>query len=264
METTLEDFEKFLVEINFESTFWSVHRDRYLESAFAVFRALESCQVRGRAIEVGASYVFAEWFKRIGFENVEVSDFRPAEISKKVTLESPFSGVTGSSFVAYNIDLEAEKFACDNDAFDLAVCFEVIEHMDVDPSFLMGELNRIVRPSGVLVMSTPNSTSSQILRAVLNGQAPQLYMCYQRDRSPYRHNFEYSPPQIRSLVEAAGFEIEYLWTKDTFNPPATEALDLLARNGYSIDLRGDNMFLVARKRSEVRDRYPGLIYEHRW
>jgi SAM-dependent methyltransferase len=40
-------------------------------------------------------------------------------------------------------------------SFDLAVCFEVIEHVD-DPERIMDELRRVLGPDGLLVVSSPN------------------------------------------------------------------------------------------------------------
>ncbi len=42
-----------------------------------------------------------------------------------------------------------------DDAFDLAVCFETIEHVE-RPERAIAELRRVLRPSGTLVISSPN------------------------------------------------------------------------------------------------------------
>lgn len=41
------------------------------------------------------------------------------------------------------------------DSFDLVVCFEVIEHVP-EPDAVLDELHRVLRPGGLLVVSTPN------------------------------------------------------------------------------------------------------------
>lgn len=43
----------------------------------------------------------------------------------------------------------------DDDEFDFAVCFEAIEHVD-DPDRVLDELRRVLRPDGLLAISTPN------------------------------------------------------------------------------------------------------------
>ncbi len=42
-----------------------------------------------------------------------------------------------------------------DDDFDLVTCFEAIEHVD-DPELVLDELHRVLRPDGLLVLSTPN------------------------------------------------------------------------------------------------------------
>lgn len=43
-----------------------------------------------------------------------------------------------------------------DESFDLVWCTEVIEHV-VNPAFTLGEINRVLKPGGKLLLSTPNS-----------------------------------------------------------------------------------------------------------
>jgi O-antigen biosynthesis protein len=61
------------------------------------------------------------------------------------------AAVPEASFVTG--DVRALPFA--DDSFDLAVCFEVIEHVDEQEATL-DELRRVLAPGGVLVVSSPN------------------------------------------------------------------------------------------------------------
>jgi SAM-dependent methyltransferase len=47
------------------------------------------------------------------------------------------------------------ELALEADAFDLVVCFETIEHVS-DPNRALGELDRVMAPDGLLIVSTPN------------------------------------------------------------------------------------------------------------
>jgi SAM-dependent methyltransferase len=60
----------------------------------------------------------------------------------------------GSDSVSYAVsDAVGLPFA--DDAFDLVVCFEVVEHL-LRPQRLLAECRRILKPEGTLVISTPN------------------------------------------------------------------------------------------------------------
>ncbi len=61
------------------------------------------------------------------------------------------SSASGGEFALGDL----QELALDDSAFDLVVCFEVIEHVD-DPARVISELERVLRPTGVLVLSSPN------------------------------------------------------------------------------------------------------------
>jgi SAM-dependent methyltransferase len=57
-----------------------------------------------------------------------------------------------------NVSIESgdvTQLSYEKDSFDLVVCFEVIEHVP-EPDRVLDELHRVVRPDGLLVVSTPN------------------------------------------------------------------------------------------------------------
>lgn len=163
-----------------------------------------------------------------------------------------------STFLTVNF--EDEPLPLPDESIDLVLCCEVIEHMDVDPMYLMAEINRVLRPRGTLLMTTPNSASSQNVWKILNGYRPHFFMSYTRNRSPYRHNFEYDVHGVRALTEAAGFSGVSLETLDTFGKASIKALDLLAAHSFPVTNRGDNIFYIGKKSGSVEDRYPAELY----
>jgi len=50
---------------------------------------------------------------------------------------------------------DLEQLPFEEDSFDVVVCFEVIEHVE-HRSAVIAELRRVLRPSGILVLSSPN------------------------------------------------------------------------------------------------------------
>jgi ubiquinone/menaquinone biosynthesis C-methylase UbiE len=55
---------------------------------------------------------------------------------------------------------DLRKLEFQDDAFDLVVCFEVIEYVD-EPLTVLGELTRVLAPRGLLLVSIPNCAADQ-------------------------------------------------------------------------------------------------------
>lgn len=213
-----------------------------------------------RALEIGATDFFQVYLKNSrAFEDVWGTIFS-TNINEKFYKKS-FSAAgfeTTNSIVSLN--LEHELFPVSEEHFDLVMLCEVIEHMDIDPMFCLNEINRILKPAGTLILTTPNSCSARIAYKACLGYRPHFFMQYEKDRSPYRHNFEHDVHSLSALVEAAGFAVECLETHDVFEPPHQEAIEFLKRNDMPLHHRGDDIFIVARKAGAPRDRWPSTLY----
>lgn len=258
-----EEFESFLERIDFKSTFWGVHYDRYVETYRAIQKAGQHGASQDAFLELGNSWVFSTFLKNQGgFSRVDVTEFNNDKSSKIRYVRSQFDKETDTIYRSFSVNLEAENIPVDDETYGLILCCELVEHLDVDPMFMMSEINRILKPGGFLVMSTPNSTCSSLVDRILKGYSPQFYMFYQKDRSPFRHNFEYAPHQIKQLVDASGFEMSEFWTADTFGTKSLDAMRYLEEGGFPTSERGDNMFVVAKKVSGITDRYPNSIYDN--
>jgi len=83
-----------------------------------------------------------------------------------------------SGAVVAQADLQALDLP--DDCFDVAVCFETIEHL-ASPEQGLAELRRVVRPGGTLIISSPN---------------PDVY-----PSGNEHHLHEFRPDELRGLVE---------------------------------------------------------------
>jgi glycosyltransferase involved in cell wall biosynthesis/SAM-dependent methyltransferase len=176
---------------------------------------------------------------------------------------------------------EGESFACDIDHFNAekdlfpyadacfttVLCGELIEHLSQDPMHLMAEANRILKPGGHLVLTTPNVASLRAVSAILQGYQPGFFNAYLRpadgDETDARHNREYTPGEIHLLLQNAGFEVIRLETGPFREEPAPEfawVRHLLERYHLDTSLRGEGIYAVGRKTGAVRDRYPAWLY----
>ncbi len=176
---------------------------------------------------------------------------------------------------------EGETFACDIDHFDAekdpfpypdgyfstVLCGELIEHLFEDPMHLMSEVNRILKPGGHLVLTTPNVAALRGISAILQGYHPGFFHAYIRPAESgevdARHNREYTPREIHKLLENSGFEVSRLETGEFRDEPHPEfgwVRHLLERYRLETDLRGDGIYAVGRKTGPVKDRYPDWLY----
>lgn len=86
-------------------------------------------------------------------------------------------------------------------AFDLALCLDIIEHLDDDVAFLRG-VGRLIRPGGWIVVSTHNSRSLQHLLGLATS-AVQGKRWLGWDPTHVRF---YNAASLRAKLNAAGFE----------------------------------------------------------
>jgi SAM-dependent methyltransferase len=180
------------------------------------------------------------------------------------------TSITGEQFEC-DVDLfDAEKdcFPYESEYFSTVICGELIEHLFEDPMHLMSEINRILKPGGHVVLTTPNICSMRAMSAILQGYHPGFFQAYIRPAQPgdepdARHNREYTPQEIHLLLMDAGFEKTLLETgefREEAKPEFEWVKHLLRRYHLPTDLRGDGIYAVGRKLGPVRDRYPGWLY----
>jgi glycosyltransferase involved in cell wall biosynthesis/SAM-dependent methyltransferase len=166
-----------------------------------------------------------------------------------------------------HFDAEKHRFPYPDGHFSTVLCGELIEHLMADPMHLMSEVNRILKPGGHLVLTTPNVAGLRGISAILQGYHPGFFQAYLRPpeegEAEARHNREYTPREIRMLLENSGFEVTSLETGEFLDMPRPEygwVVHLLERYRLETDLRGDGIYAVGRKTGPVKERYPGWLY----
>ena len=166
-----------------------------------------------------------------------------------------------------HFDAEKDPFPYPDEHFSTVLCCELIEHLFADPMHLMCEVNRILKPGGHFVLTTPNIAGLRALAAILQGYHPGFFHAYlrpdQTGEGDARHNREYTPKEIHQLLANSGFEVDRLETgefRDLPHPEFRWVVHLLERYRLDTALRGDGIYAVGRKTGEVRERYPGWLY----
>ncbi|MGA3074242.1 MAG: methyltransferase domain-containing protein [Bryobacteraceae bacterium] len=219
-----------------------------------------------RILEMGAYLQITPALRsKLGYGCVRGCYYGPAG---KIDRRSATS-TEGESFDC-EIDLfnaEKDPFPYPDGHFATVLCCELIEHLTEDPMHLMSEINRIVKPGGHLVLTTPNIGSLRGIAAILEGYHPGVFTAYIRPRADgeveARHNREYAPKEIERLLLNSGFTVTRLETgpfRQTPRPEEGWVLNLLERFDLPKDLRGDDIYAVGRKTGAVRERYPDWLY----
>jgi glycosyltransferase involved in cell wall biosynthesis/SAM-dependent methyltransferase len=169
-----------------------------------------------------------------------------------------------------DIDLfnaERDPFPYADESFDAVVCGELIEHLFGDPMYMMSEINRILKPGGHLLITTPNIASIHGIAAILQRNHPGFFVAYLKPSEDgtvdARHNREYAPAEIYRLMLDAGFEVVQLETGAFGNDPHPEhdwVWDILKKHNLATDLRGDGIYCLGRKVSGILQRWPDWLY----
>jgi glycosyltransferase involved in cell wall biosynthesis len=244
----------------------------YIETHLSRFEKTLDITPRGRAderiLEMGAYLQITPALKtRLGYGEVRGCYYGPAGNTSHRSVTS----TNGEPFecTLELFDAEKDPFPYEDGYFSTVLCCELVEHLTEDPMHMMSEINRILRPDGHLVLTTPNIASLRAIAAILSGYHPGFFPAYIRPRAAgeepeARHNREYSAREIVLLFYYAGFEMTLLETGAFRNEPHPEhewVKNLIARYEMPQDLRGDGIYAVGRKRGPVRERYPEWLYQ---
>jgi glycosyltransferase involved in cell wall biosynthesis/SAM-dependent methyltransferase len=221
-----------------------------------------------RILEMGSYLQITAALKtRLGYGEVRGCYYGPAGQIDHHTVTSSNGEPFDCSLELF--DAEKDRFPYDDGYFSTVLCCELVEHLREDPMHMMSEINRILRPDGHLVLTTPNIGSLRAIAAILSGYHPGFFPAYIRPRvvgeePEARHNREYSAREIVLLFHYAGFDMTLLETGSFRDEPKPEhewVKHLIARYELTADLRGDGIYAVGSKRGPVRERYPAWLYQ---
>jgi SAM-dependent methyltransferase len=161
-------------------------------------------------------------------------------------------------------NIEEDVFPYDADTFDVVLFCEILEHLLMDPVAVLRQIHRVLKPGGILVLTTPNVARLENVLALLNGA--NIYDPYS-GYGPYgRHNREYNRHELHRLLDFTGFDVESSFTADGHLTEHTRlpGYDLAAP---LVDFRrqdlGQYLFVRAQARRPPRDALPSFLYRSR-
>lgn len=129
-----------------------------------------------------------------------------------------------------------------NNSFDLVVFSETIEHLIIAPEFVMLFLNYILKPGGILVMSTPNAVSLRKRLLMLIGKNPfEKIRFYKNNPGHFR---EYTKNEISQIAEMTGYNVVICKTLNFFLYPSIYILKII---GKLADINNDIIAILKKK-----------------
>lgn len=239
--------------------------DQHLIRFTKTLQAIPPASGQGRLLDVaGLANLIPCYQQMLGYNHVSITSASKDSAFVPAGLEDALQNIENVDINYFNV--EFDPFPFPDQSFDTVICCEVIEHMTVDPMALMTEINRVCKPGGFLVMTTPNITGWKNLARMVAGEHPMGFNSFSAINND-RHNREYTPREIGAMLGDAGFEAV---EQTTFSQSGLEAVHRWLkwcikplsrfRELPGENERGDFILAVGRKTSGVRNRLPDWLY----
>jgi 2-polyprenyl-3-methyl-5-hydroxy-6-metoxy-1,4-benzoquinol methylase len=179
------------------------NRGRYLKMVEFISTSYPNAKI----LDIGCGYCYLTKFLNLrGFE-VSAVDFFYGQIPEIRCKENNIP------FYRLNIELDDLPFA--EDAFDVVLLGQVLEHFNDSPFIPLKKIRRVLKNGGILIVTTPNISRLIHLLKLMAGiniypdfkKFYQTSLYYKGKSLPYRHNRLYSMRELRQLVSEAGFTL---------------------------------------------------------
>ena len=193
--------------------------------------------------------------------------------------DGQFENFLKAEYKELNVDISdwdlRYSFPKSTNSYDICLSLEVVEHLkdrddknhDIATHYFTGlmsflvEAHRVLKPNGLLILTTPNSSSFDTIFRTIQGKCSFMY---------WPHVRELAPMELSYFLNQTGFQVEIL---ETFSPYAT---DFKANKLHSLfidffrvimrgrpemkNLRGSTIFVVAKKTGNPKE----VLLETEW
>lgn len=262
-----EEIRRFITSLDMPDDNARRYLEIHLDRIAITLSLVPLPQRTGKVLELGSYMHTPPTLRQIhGYAEVRGAYF--GTLGKSELKQSSIGGKPVFECYVDLFNAEQDRYPYADSTFDCVLACEIFEHFLHDPMHMLAEANRVLDSGGHLILTTPNAASATAVARTLDmSENPQFYSKYPDPRRLYAasgvgHMREYTPKELAQVLHAAGFEIEHLFTKVARDYRSHEwVLNLLRDLGFSIHLRGEQMYCIARKATAVQERYPGFLYE---
>ncbi len=213
---------------------------------------------RFKLLELGASPYFMTLLVK-KFRNYEISTanyFGQQHEGLESYVDTVFNEKYNEKYeFAYrHFNVERSVFPYNDDEFEVVLCCEIIEHLLLNPTHMLYEIHRILKPNGCLIITTPNALRLTNVLRLLTGK--NIYDPYSGYGAYGRHNREYSLKELVHLLRECNYEIIKVFAEDVHDYSIFERM-ITSINPNTLK---DNLFVVAKHSGHPCYRYPPELY----
>ncbi len=174
------------------------HRERYRSDA----QMVASLTSGGPLLEVGSFPCHTTALLKLMGIDVRGIDLRPERCQAMINR---------FDLDVTRCDIEQQAMPFPDQHFSAVLFAETLEHLRIDPLFVLSEINRVLPLGGILLLTTPNFYSAQnVARFLLGRGITDAYTEFSKLRlvGHMGHVREYAPSEVRRFMQVSGFEIE--------------------------------------------------------
>ena len=220
----------------------------------------------GKCLELGANPYFTtillQEFTQL---KLSLANYFGSGLGSKVIQEVEYKKFSGEEsliqFESSHFNIESESFPFTDGEFDVVLFCEIIEHLLLDPVAVLLEIKRVLKPNGVLILTTPNVSRLENVAKMISGT--NIYDPYS-GYGPYgRHNREYNKHELYLLLDYLGFKIDTMYTADVHKNNASQYTSVSNLEPFlkyrKYDL-GQYIFVKALNTGKARTKKPAFLY----
>ena len=239
---------------------WQEENERYLDAHAHRFheslRFMPPATPGERLLELGAAPYFTTLLlKKYYPYSISISNaVIPGEpLESSIKLNKPAIGAE-HVFEYQTFNVELDRYPYPDHSFDTVLCWEILEHLPLDPTHMLLEIHRALKPGGKLLITTPNVLVLRNILALLKNRQ-NIYHPYSGYGVYGRHNREWTLDELTQILNGCGYSIR-----------VAEIVDTYAHRGYSKILKRlfpslrDMLVVLAQAETEAQPYYPENLY----